>query len=360
MSSDNQYTALGPAAIGFQTDGTNIDQGANIAGKLLGIRGHGDVGIGVHGESAGLADGAPGTSIGVLGEGQSVGVRGTSHLIGVEGISGAGSGVRGRGTPGVFGQGDKNGATGHNGVMGVIEGSEGAGVFGGHRKVATTPLDVTSFDPAGPPGVGVFGVSTDNGNGVMGQSHFGHGVIGTSEGGVEFKSHGIFGRSTQTAGVVGISGGEKSISKNPFPSGHAGVFGFSDQGTGVFGSSSAEFTHGVRGSSVSGDGLLGTSTHGRGGVFQTGDTASPKLVPQLQLVPHKLEVPSTVPAQPLMFIPSQDLLSALPKEGRPGDLLATTDASGVCTLWFCVHGIDGATSAQWCQVLLGVPLPGGD
>jgi len=28
MSSDNQYTALGPAAVGFQTDGANIVKGA--------------------------------------------------------------------------------------------------------------------------------------------------------------------------------------------------------------------------------------------------------------------------------------------------------------------------------------------
>jgi hypothetical protein len=175
LSSDNQYTALGPAIIGFQTDSSSIDRGAEIVGKVLGIRGQGDTGIGVRGESAGLADGAPGTSIGVLGEGQSVGVRGTSSLIGVEGISGAAAGVHGRGTPGVFGQGDKNGATGFNGVMGLIQGKEdpgvflGAGVFGGHRNPTDPPLplDVTSFDPVRSPGAGVFGVSIDDGSGVM-------------------------------------------------------------------------------------------------------------------------------------------------------------------------------------------------
>ena len=31
MSSDNQYTALGPAAVGFQTDGANIAKGAEVA-----------------------------------------------------------------------------------------------------------------------------------------------------------------------------------------------------------------------------------------------------------------------------------------------------------------------------------------
>jgi hypothetical protein len=39
MSSDNQYTALGPAAVGFQTDGANIDRGAEIAGNTFGVKG---------------------------------------------------------------------------------------------------------------------------------------------------------------------------------------------------------------------------------------------------------------------------------------------------------------------------------
>ncbi len=355
MSSDNQYTALGPAVIGFQTDSSSIDRGAEITGRDLGIRGHCDAGIGIHGTSADLAGEAPGTSIGVLGEGQSVGVSGRSSNIGVEGISGAAAGVFGRGTPGVFGRGDKNGATGHNGVMGVVEGNEGAGVFGGHRTQSDKPLDVVSFDPAGSPGAGVFGISNDEGSGVVGTSQFGHGVFGSTKGGVDLRSHGVFGVSGNTAGVAGISGQVPDVN-NIVPPGRSGVYGFCAQGRGVFGASSED--EGVLGSSVSGNGVLGRSVRGRGGVFQAGDQSS-QLVPQLQLVPQKLAVPSSVPAQPLMFIPSQDLLSALPKTGRSGDFLATTDVSGSCTLWFCVKGQDGAASALWSQVLLGVPLPGG-
>ena len=41
MSSDNQFTALGPTIIGFQTNGTNIDRGADITGKEFGVRGSG-------------------------------------------------------------------------------------------------------------------------------------------------------------------------------------------------------------------------------------------------------------------------------------------------------------------------------
>ena len=45
MSSDNQYTALGPAAVGFQTDGANIAKGAEVAGTQLGVHGTGPVGV---------------------------------------------------------------------------------------------------------------------------------------------------------------------------------------------------------------------------------------------------------------------------------------------------------------------------
>jgi hypothetical protein len=45
MSSDNQYTALGPAAVGFQTDGANIATGAEVAGTQLGVHGTGPVGV---------------------------------------------------------------------------------------------------------------------------------------------------------------------------------------------------------------------------------------------------------------------------------------------------------------------------
>lgn len=37
MSSDNQFTALGPAAIGFQTDAASIAQGVNVQGNSVGV-----------------------------------------------------------------------------------------------------------------------------------------------------------------------------------------------------------------------------------------------------------------------------------------------------------------------------------
>src|SRR5262245_23691205 len=51
MSSDNQYTALGPAIIGFQTNGSNIDKGAAVAGKQVGVEAHGVASHGVYATS---------------------------------------------------------------------------------------------------------------------------------------------------------------------------------------------------------------------------------------------------------------------------------------------------------------------
>jgi hypothetical protein len=72
MSSDNQYTALGPAAIGFQTYSTDIDTGAQISGNSMGIDAKGPIGVrgtGVQSDTGagpigvqGIGDGGPGGS----------------------------------------------------------------------------------------------------------------------------------------------------------------------------------------------------------------------------------------------------------------------------------------------------------
>jgi hypothetical protein len=65
MSSDNQYTALGPAAIGFQTDSTDIDKGVQAQGNSIGVDGYGGPigvrgtgGVGVVGVGSATAGGA--------------------------------------------------------------------------------------------------------------------------------------------------------------------------------------------------------------------------------------------------------------------------------------------------------------
>lgn len=71
MSSDDQFTALGPAAIGFQTDGTNIDRGADVAGQSTGVAGRGGT-VGVRGVG-GEDDGAGNVAAGVGVEGHGLG-----------------------------------------------------------------------------------------------------------------------------------------------------------------------------------------------------------------------------------------------------------------------------------------------
>ena len=104
MSSDNQFTALGPAAVGFQTNSASIDRGAAIAGTQLGALCHSDGGPGVKGSSK--------ASDGVVGGGAAAGVRGIGVRsetdvtggppglslttgVGVEGFSESNVGVRG-------------------------------------------------------------------------------------------------------------------------------------------------------------------------------------------------------------------------------------------------------------------------
>jgi hypothetical protein len=54
MTSDNQFTALGPATVGFQTHGTHVDRGAEIAGREFGVFGAGTVGLIGEGEEDGV------------------------------------------------------------------------------------------------------------------------------------------------------------------------------------------------------------------------------------------------------------------------------------------------------------------
>src|SRR5947209_8478516 len=103
MSSDDQYTALGPAPIGFQTHGANIRIGADLAGNTIGVRGTGVDGPGIIGisDTAGVVGSAGGTgsfreATGVLGEGY-------RNASGVTGLSLRGDGKRLGSGPGVLG-----------------------------------------------------------------------------------------------------------------------------------------------------------------------------------------------------------------------------------------------------------------
>jgi hypothetical protein len=168
MSSDKQFTALGPANVGFQTDGANIDVGADIHGSQAGIKGFCPVGdgvsgsgsVGVHGIAirGDLVDGP-----GVLGESE----RGP----GVSGSSRTSAGVSGNGTVGVLGSSGGEPALssfgGSAGVLGTI------GSFGpvlGPAGVVGTSSTVTGMAGSASLAPGVFGISSSpNHSSIHGQ-----------------------------------------------------------------------------------------------------------------------------------------------------------------------------------------------
>jgi hypothetical protein len=196
MSSDNQYTALGPAAIGFQTDGANIDVGADVFGNNIGAVGRSDNGPGVKGESK---------VSGIHGEG------------GFRGVYGVGNNpYDSNDTTGVLGEGYRNavGVAGLcfsdktpndrtnfgavAGVLGVSNGTNisdpndpqsplGAGVVGLSRKRVghnASPVDYLPMpslrDRVDGDGVGVWGAS-GSGTGVYAQSESGRGAVFVSQ-----------------------------------------------------------------------------------------------------------------------------------------------------------------------------------
>jgi hypothetical protein len=183
MSSDNQYTALGPAIVGFQTNGTNINRGAEIAGKDVGVKGtcQGAFGDGVQG-FGGNAGGK-----GVLGQGGD----GRSGVVGGIGVLGRGGDSQGVGFgPGVVG------IDGKNVPPNDAQETKDIGVFGlGHTGVVGVgaPHDPPDWISRGQ--VGVYGVGS---TGVVGK-----GLTGVT--GISLKSTGVLGQSTEGLGVWGVS-----------------------------------------------------------------------------------------------------------------------------------------------------------
>ncbi len=377
MSSDNQYTALGPAIIGFQTDATRIDRGADIFGNEFGIRGASANGAGVIGESE--------NQVGVEGRGETGivghGLRGP----GVEGIGGnffgrePEAGIIGQGGrrrpdrpeearslhgPGVVGLGgsrsrelsDADEIAGSVGVFGQgaegeAERRPGAGVVGrggaisggavapGVVGLTRSALDLGVMEPRD---TGVFGRGA---TGVTGQGTTGPGVHGVGGPG------GLVGEAspeTLQAGVVGESGSALAPGNGGIIHG-AGVIGlagdlrplsFAETGeTGVYGAGKT--------------GVKGVGSEGRGGVFVSERSAQVQLIPTRgpRIVEQATFIP-TVATEPGRLGPP------LPRAGRGGDLMTISDDQGQCTLWFCVHDGTGNSPARWTQVLLGPAFDG--
>jgi hypothetical protein len=113
---------------GFACDGNGYNEGADISGQTIGVKGTavGQVGDGVQGHGAGNSSGVAGfgapTGTGIFGQGG-------TNAAGVRGIGGGGPNTSPGGPVGVYGQG---GAGNSNGVQGVGSGSSaGVAGFGG-------------------------------------------------------------------------------------------------------------------------------------------------------------------------------------------------------------------------------------
>jgi hypothetical protein len=149
MSSDNQFTALGPTVIGFQTNGSNIDQGVNASGKLIGVVGTGPFGVQGHGGKTGVQ--GDGDDFGVVGNGRKgmEGSAGTNKpLAGVSGVARnqtiPGDTVCGVGVLG-FGEGNRAAVfqTGRHGTPSLVTRSSSNLV----AQVHIVPLDTLNPPP---------------------------------------------------------------------------------------------------------------------------------------------------------------------------------------------------------------------
>jgi hypothetical protein len=178
-------TALGPASIGFQTDGTNIARGAEIAGNEVGVKGSSNLGPGLVGESS--------SNKAVIGRSQSAtGVEGMSggDRTGVKGVSQRGFGVVGQGLA-------------RHGVVGI------SGGFIPVDDASDAIYDEPMFKaPTTPSRTGVLGIA-ENGTGVFGSGE----SAGVS--GLSVRGDGIHGASVLGRGGVFEAGGPRR--RRPIP-----------------------------------------------------------------------------------------------------------------------------------------------
>jgi len=251
MSSDNQFTALGPADVGFQTDGANIKTGADIAGQAIGIHGRCNRGDGVVGESA-VANKSGVFGFNTAASGGAFGVSGTTaspNGSGVNGFAGSGNGVIGTSQT-------NDGVAGSSSVAGK------SGVFGFNTVKAGAAFGV-SGTTASADGSGVNGFA-DSANGVIGTSNKAYGVFGST---AEHNHAGVRGENTGGGhGVEGVSTGTLTAIRGDSTGQGIGVIGTSSNATGVWalgtsgvtGLNSAAFGAAIFGANLnSGIGLAG-------------------------------------------------------------------------------------------------------
>jgi hypothetical protein len=189
-------------------------------------------------------------------------------------------------------------------------------------------------------GVDATGIAT----GVVAAGNRGVGVDATGALGVsaEGKDTGVKARATSGTGTAVDADGFIAVRGQ----GRAtGVIGLGK--TGVFGNGLKVGLH-----AEGPVGVQGAGKPGPGGEFSSADK-----VPQLRLVPQKINAGNAVPlSQVTVFHPSP---AQLPAHGRIGDLLLTqTKGSVRAILWVCVAAHTSSSRARWAQVLLGPPIEG--
>lgn len=255
------------------------------------------------------------------------------------------------GVDGIHATGTEAFATGGAiGTMPAGNGVVGRGANGLVGYVHTTPRDKVGEQQVH---AGVFGVGDSNSYGVFGRGS--NGIVGYSQDtsrDLAWESSdptGVCGRSFSGVGVRGK--GENGGVQGDGTDAAFGVAGKSNLGVGVDGDSSDGT--GVQGRSKTGSGVFGVSTDGSGGVFESAQSA------QLWLVPPMLSdrFPDTFAVTP-QAISGDAVRSALPRNGRAGQLMALTDQDTDCTLWFCVRE-SGELPARGSQVLMGPSVIGG-
>jgi hypothetical protein len=136
MTSDNQFTSHGPAAVGFQINGSRIDRGVDAYGRHIGVKSHGPVGVhteGTSGERTGIrsigdtAVHAEGKDKGVAASGDTaVHAKGRTLGVSAEGDPSGTAGVESSGRWGVVGHGDMDDES----TVGVYGDAAGAGIAG--------------------------------------------------------------------------------------------------------------------------------------------------------------------------------------------------------------------------------------
>ena len=290
--------------------------------------------------------------IGVFGKGDRTGVAGVGlRGPGVEGVGGRRG--NGAGEAGVVGRGGRQ----REGTQLTMHGPGVIGIGGGHSRLLERDQHFLG-------NIGVVGQGAGDGSETDT-----HGALEVPGAGVVGRGGISPARGSVSPGVVGIAGGAENLAP---PQPHFGFF------TGSFGviGQGATGVHGIglAGPGVSGvkdgllpppaegmetgvygaghNGIMGVGAQGRGGIFQSENSA------QLQLVPLKVSG-STTQAE---FLPTSitDAGRLMPKTGHRGDLMAVIDENGLCSLWFCVRERQDSIvpSARWAQVLLGPVVTG--